>query len=121
MKDWKCVFELISWLCLFQLKESNLIGVLNKAQFLMSVMRNFRDKVRQLGSQVALSQPLINGPSKDKLTEILDRTGYPMEVTTGQRKYGGPPPDWEGPITGPAGPGHEVILPHFFRMWTFFC
>ena len=28
-----------------------------------------------------------------------------MEVTTGQRKYGGPPPNWEGP---PPGAGHEV-------------
>ena len=25
--------------------------------------------------------------------EILDRTGYRSEVTVGQRKYGGPPPD----------------------------
>jgi hypothetical protein len=25
---------------------------------------------------------------------LLDRTGYSLEVTTGQRKYGGPPPDW---------------------------
>ena len=24
--------------------------------------------------------------------EILDRTGYSLDVTTGQRKYGGPPP-----------------------------
>ena len=25
--------------------------------------------------------------------QILDRTGYKTEVTAGQRKYGGPPPD----------------------------
>lgn len=37
--------------------------------------------------------------------EILDRTGYSLDVTTGQRKYGGPPPGWEG--TQP-GAGHEV-------------
>jgi len=36
---------------------------------------------------------------------ILDRTGYGLDVTTGQRKYGGPPPGWEG---GQPGPGHEV-------------
>ncbi len=41
------------------------------------------------------------------LQEILDRTGYTLDVTTGQRKYGGPPPDWEG--TQP-GAGHEVIM-----------
>lgn len=24
---------------------------------------------------------------------LLDRTGYTLDVTTGQRKYGGPPPE----------------------------
>ena len=37
--------------------------------------------------------------------EILDRTGYSLDVTTGQRKYGGPPP---GMSSTPPGPGHEV-------------
>ena len=92
----------------FQIKESNLLGVQNKAQFMMSTVRNFRDKIRQLGTQAALSQPLINGPSAEKIKEILNRTGYPLEVTQGQRKYGGPPPDWEGPASGPTGTGHEV-------------
>ncbi|XP_065316371.1 putative uncharacterized protein DDB_G0282133 isoform X2 [Gordionus sp. m RMFG-2023] len=36
------------------------------------------------------------GPSETKLKEILDRTGYSHNITAGQRKYGGPPPDWEG-------------------------
>lgn len=92
------------------------MGVQNKAQFLMSVMRNFRDKVRQLGANVALSQKLVNGPSVEKIKEILDRTGYNLEVTIGQRKYGGPPPDWDGPAAGPQGSGHEVfvlIINHF--------
>lgn len=31
---------------------------------------------------------------------ILDRTGYTLDVTTGQRKYGGPPPNWTGPSPG---------------------
>lgn len=87
---------------------SNLVGVQNKAQFFMSIMRNFRDKVRQFGVQTALSQPLVNGPDATKIKEILERTGYPLEVTIGQRKYGGPPPDWDGPASGPSGPGHEV-------------
>ena len=26
----------------------------------------------------------------------LERTGYTLDVTTGQRKFGGPPPGWEG-------------------------
>lgn len=95
---------------LFQVKESKLMGVQNKAQFLMSVMRNFRDKVRQLGANVALSQKLVNGPSVEKIKEILDRTAYNLEVTIGQRKYGGPPPDWDGPAAGPQGSGHEVSV-----------
>jgi len=39
------------------------------------------------------------------LQEIIQRTGYSHEVTPGQRKYGGPPPGWNG---SPPGPGHEV-------------
>ena len=31
------------------------------------------------------------------LKEILDRTGYSLEITSGQRKYGGPPPNYTGP------------------------
>ena len=41
------------------------------------------------------------------LQEILERTGYSFDVTTGQRKYGGPPPGWDGPQPGA---GHEVSL-----------
>uniref|UniRef100_A0A0N5AEK6 Heterogeneous nuclear ribonucleoprotein Q n=1 Tax=Syphacia muris TaxID=451379 RepID=A0A0N5AEK6_9BILA len=92
------------------IRESNLLGVQNKAQFIMSTVRNFRDKVRQVGSAAALSQPLINGPSVEKIKEILNRTGYLLEVTQGQRKYGGPPPDWEGPASGPNGAGYECYV-----------
>ena len=40
------------------------------------------------------------------IQEILDRTGYSLDVTTGQRKYGGPPP---GLPSNPPGSGHEVL------------
>jgi len=40
------------------------------------------------------------------LQEILERTGYSLDVTTGQRKYGGPPPGFD--CTQP-GAGHEVF------------
>jgi len=53
-------------------------------------------------SDVSLLQA---GPDEAKLKEILDRTGYSLDVTTGQRKYGGPPPGWEGSAPGS---GHEV-------------
>ncbi len=38
----------------------------------------------------------VKGPDEEKIKEILERTGYTLDVTTGQRKYGGPPPGWEG-------------------------
>lgn len=34
------------------------------------------------------------GPNVEKLKEILERTGYSHEISSGQRKYGGPPPGW---------------------------
>ena len=36
------------------------------------------------------------GPDEEKIKAILARTGYTLDVTTGQRKFGGPPPGWEG-------------------------
>ncbi|KAI4799825.1 hypothetical protein KUCAC02_016625, partial [Chaenocephalus aceratus] len=32
-------------------------------------------------------------PDEAKIKELLDRTSYTLDVTTGQRKYGGPPPE----------------------------
>lgn len=61
-------------------------GVQNKPQYLMSVMRNFKDRVRALGSQQATNLPLIPGPSVDSIKSIIERTGYQLEVTVGQRK-----------------------------------
>lgn len=95
-----------------QLRESKLFGVQNKAQYLMSLMRNFRDRIRSQGAQSVMAGKLINGPDPEKMTAILNRTGYTLEITVGQRKYGGPCPDWDGPPTGPSGPGHEVYVGH---------
>lgn len=42
---------------------------------------------------------------------LLERTGYTLDVTTGQRKYGGPPP--ECVFTGPQPSiGTEVTHTH---------
>ena len=35
------------------------------------------------------------GPNEEKLKEILERTQYSHEISSGQRKYGGPPPGWK--------------------------
>jgi len=50
--------------------------------------------------------PVAKGPDEAKINEILARTGYNLDVTTGQRKFGGPPPGWEGE---PPGNGCEVF------------
>lgn len=52
-----------------------------------------------------ISSP-VKGPDEAKIKAILERTGYSLDVTTGQRKYGGPPPSWEGI---PPGNGCEVF------------
>ncbi|GMT00416.1 hypothetical protein PENTCL1PPCAC_22590, partial [Pristionchus entomophagus] len=95
-----------------QLILTKLFGVQNKPQYLMSVMRNLRDRIRQLGATFVMSKNLIGGPVIEDINAILERTGYKLEVTVGQRKYGGPPPDWEGAATGPGTNGHEVYIGH---------
>ncbi|KAF1739906.1 hypothetical protein MXB_3603 [Myxobolus squamalis] len=37
---------------------------------------------------------------RDKISELLVRTKYNLTLSTGQRRYGGPPPHWEGPPPG---------------------
>jgi len=81
---------------------SNLEHVSNKSAFLCGVMKTYRQK-NKFGDTSSASK---KGPDEAKIKEILDRTGYPLDVTTGQRKYGGPPPGWDG--TQP-GAGHEVF------------
>ena len=54
---------------------------------------------------------IAKGPDEDKIKEILNRTGYKLDVTTGQRKYGGPPPNWEG---DPPASGCEVSIQQIF-------
>lgn len=50
------------------------------------------------------SGPAAVGPTEEQLSAIL-KNGYTLDITTGQRKYGGPPPNWEGAAPGA---GHEV-------------
>ncbi|KAK0422246.1 hypothetical protein QR680_007460 [Steinernema hermaphroditum] len=91
------------------LKDSKMFGVQNKPQYITSVMRSFRDRVRQLGAQQALQSPLVYGPEIEKAKALLERTGYSLEVTVGQRKYYNPP-NYEGPEHGPSGAGHEIYI-----------
>lgn len=83
-----------------QFLESNLEHVSNKSAYLCGVMKTYRQKSRSGGIASNPTPILGKGPDEEKIRVILDRTGYSLDVTTGQRKYGGPPPDWEGPTPG---------------------
>ncbi|XP_064617674.1 heterogeneous nuclear ribonucleoprotein R-like isoform X2 [Liolophura sinensis] len=85
-----------------EFNESSLEHVTNKSAFLCSVMKTYRQRNKSQGSASKVNK----GPDEAKLKEILDRTGYSLDVTTGQRKYGGPPPNWDHPQPGA---GHEVF------------
>ncbi|KAG7213755.1 hypothetical protein KM043_002981 [Ampulex compressa] len=83
---------------LTQFLESNLEHVSNKSAYLCGVMKTYRQKSR--AGQGTGTSMAPKAPDEDKIKMILERTGYPLDVTTGQRKYGGPPPNWEGPTPG---------------------
>uniref|UniRef100_A0AAY5EPZ0 RRM domain-containing protein n=1 Tax=Electrophorus electricus TaxID=8005 RepID=A0AAY5EPZ0_ELEEL len=72
-----------------QFKESDLSHVQNKSAFLCGVMKTYRQREKQ-GSKI---QESTKGPDESKIKALLERTGYTLDVTTGQRKYGGPPPE----------------------------
>ncbi|XP_056150256.1 heterogeneous nuclear ribonucleoprotein Q-like isoform X3 [Lampris incognitus] len=80
---------------LLQFKESNLSHVQNKSAFLCGVMKTYRQREKQ-GTKVT---DATKGPDEAKIKPLLERTGYTLDVTTGQRKYGGPPPEsvYSGP------------------------
>ena len=94
---------------LAQFLESNLEHVSNKSAYLCGVMKTYRQKSRSgVSLEANKSASTVNGsstgsvtggakgPDEEKIKEILERTGYTLDVTTGQRKFGGPPPEWEG-------------------------
>ncbi|XP_037912529.1 heterogeneous nuclear ribonucleoprotein R isoform X2 [Hermetia illucens] len=87
---------------LSQFLESNLEHVSNKSAFLCGVMKTYRQKSRasQQGVPTPTTTVPVKGPDEEKIKKILERTHYTLDVTTGQRKYGGPPPNWTGPTPG---------------------
>ncbi|TNM95369.1 hypothetical protein fugu_016452 [Takifugu bimaculatus] len=74
---------------LLQFKDSDLSHVQNKSAFLCGVMKTYRQREKQ-GTKVSDTS---KGPDEAKIKALLERTGYTLDVTTGQRKYGGPPPE----------------------------
>jgi len=107
-----------------QFLESNLEHVSNKSAYLCGVMKTYRQKSRAgaTSSNGGTSTPQ-QGPDEEKIKAILDRTGYSLDVTTGQRKYGGPPPGWDGAAPGngcevfcgkiPKDMYEDELIPHF--------
>ncbi|KAB0802321.1 hypothetical protein PPYR_04507 [Photinus pyralis] len=85
-----------------QFLDSNLEHVSNKSAYLCGVMKTYRQKSRAGSTQGPATPATIpaKGPDEDKIKAILERTGYTLDVTTGQRKYGGPPPGWDGSTPG---------------------
>ncbi|KAG8232996.1 hypothetical protein J437_LFUL013660 [Ladona fulva] len=81
---------------LTQFAESSLEHVSNKSAYLCGVMKTLRQK-HKAGQKSQTSNITVKGPDQEKIKLILEKTGYSFEVTTGQRKYGGPPPEWMGP------------------------
>ncbi|CAF0769137.1 unnamed protein product [Didymodactylos carnosus] len=85
---------------------SDLTGVINKSAFLCNIIKQWKLKnTREVknSSEKTLSESAERkpGPDEEKLKAICDRTHYSIEITAGQRKYGGPPPD------GPERPPHN--------------
>jgi len=91
-----------------QFTKSDLSHVQNKSAFLCGVMKTYRAKMKTAKDTPCVSATDVvtsadeskKGPNEEKVKELLDRTGYTLDITTGQRKYGGPPPDWDGPVPG---------------------
>ena len=97
--------------------KSDLSHVQNKSAFLCGVMKTHMEKTR-LAAETGEGTVSDVACSADeaKIRELLERTGYTLDITTGQRKYGGPPPSWEGPAPGT---GSEVQLVFMFHDFVF--
>uniref|UniRef100_G3TTD3 RNA-binding protein 47 n=1 Tax=Loxodonta africana TaxID=9785 RepID=G3TTD3_LOXAF len=48
-------------------------------------------------SSAKVPEGVAGAPNEAALLALMERTGYTMVQENGQRKYGGPPPGWDGP------------------------
>jgi len=85
---------------LCQFAESALDHVANKSAYFCGIMKSYRSKYGTGISRFKGEAVQQHHPNKEKINAILERTGYSLDVTTGQRKFGGPPPGWDGPSPG---------------------
>jgi len=56
---------------LTQFRKSNLMGVLHPVPFLTSLLRNFKDRVRQTSFAIASTQPIYYAPKAASLQVIF--------------------------------------------------
>ena len=81
-----------------QFEKSELTNVQNKSAFLRRMMKTYRAKVKSNEGFLTQStsedktggEESSPGPSNEaQVKELLDRTGYNVDITAGQRKHGG--------------------------------
>ncbi|XP_072178470.1 heterogeneous nuclear ribonucleoprotein Q-like [Diadema setosum] len=89
-----------------QFGESDLSHVNNKSAFLCGVIKTYRQKSKMKQPQGGGE---AKGPDEAKIKEILARTGYSLDVTTGQRKYSRPTPEDAESLPAPP-PGSEIFI-----------
>ncbi|KAE8283757.1 APOBEC1 complementation factor APOBEC1-stimulating protein [Larimichthys crocea] len=58
-------------------------------------------------NQKASGDGLAGTQKEAALRALMQRTGYQLQQENGQRRYGGPPPDWDGP---PPERGSEIFV-----------
>ncbi|XP_045925773.1 APOBEC1 complementation factor [Micropterus dolomieu] len=58
-------------------------------------------------NQKASGDGLAGTPKEAALRALMQRTGYQLQQENGQRRYGGPPPGWDGP---PPERGSEIFV-----------
>ncbi|XP_073345426.1 APOBEC1 complementation factor isoform X1 [Pagrus major] len=58
-------------------------------------------------NQKASGDGLAGTQKEAALRALMQRTGYKLQQENGQRRYGGPPPDWDGP---PPERGSEIFV-----------
>ncbi|XP_042325289.1 RNA-binding protein 47 isoform X2 [Sceloporus undulatus] len=61
-----------------------------------STARMSNDSSKLQANKVHIPEEVANAPNGPVLIQLVERTGYNLIQENGQRKYGGPPPGWEG-------------------------
>uniref|UniRef100_A0A0N5A2E8 Heterogeneous nuclear ribonucleoprotein Q n=1 Tax=Parastrongyloides trichosuri TaxID=131310 RepID=A0A0N5A2E8_PARTI len=88
-------------------KRSRFFGVHSRPSYFMATVKHMNDRIKQQGLEFSFSQQIMPGPKYESIKELIDETGYQLEVTVGQRKYHSPP-GWEGPA--PSAVSNEVFI-----------